>query len=350
MTRLAKGKQSGELWDRVQLSNGIVGYAFQNYLKEVPKVQIEQINLKLDKSVINKGETANIEVEILPEEAKNKTVLYTSSNSNIAKVDSHGTVLGVRGGKVELTVKAKDNDVSSKIGLEVYSPVTDILLNVEDLMLPVGESFIVNTTVLPEDASNKEVSYSVEDESVIEVDLQGKITAKQEGTSKVIVKTNDNNLQKSANITVVGKIDSNRLKFHESLKIYANEISGWNDNEMTVEKIKEKIFTDYDVQIYNSQGQLLNDTDLAGTGSKIRILEDNKLIMEYNIVLYGDVNGDGKINAVDLLVLQRHILEIKKLSGVFLKAGNILKNGKNPSALDTLYVQRHILELQFIEQ
>ena len=39
--------------------------------------------------------------------------------------------------------------------------------------------------------------------------------------------------------------------------------------------------------------------------------------MEYKVVIYGDVNGDGKINSIDLLVLQRHILEIEQLQGPF---------------------------------
>ena len=89
---------------------------------------------------------------------------------------------------------------------------------------------------------------------------------------------------------------------------------------------------------------------MIGTGSKIRLLENEKVRMEYKIVIYGDVNGDGKINSVDLLVLQRHILEIEKLQGVFLIAGNINKNGKNPSSVDSLIIQRHILELKFIDQ
>ncbi|MFR5683337.1 MAG: dockerin type I repeat-containing protein [Clostridia bacterium] len=72
--------------------------------------------------------------------------------------------------------------------------------------------------------------------------------------------------------------------------------------------------------------------------------------MEYQVILYGDINGDGKINSVDLLVLQRHILEIQKVSGVALKAGNINKNGKNPSSVDLLLIQRHILQLKIIEQ
>ena len=119
---------------------------------------------------------------------------------------------------------------------------------------------------------------------------------------------------------------------------------------MYVNQIREKIDTIYDIEIYNSKGTLLQGNDLVGTGSTIRLLKDGQTIMEYYIILYGDVNGDGKISSIDLLVLQRHILELEKLSGVFIKAGNIRKDGKNPSSLDCLLIQRHILELQIIEQ
>ena len=50
------------------------------------------------------------------------------------------------------------------------------------------------------------------------------------------------------------------------------------------------------------------------------------------------------------MVIQRHILELKPLEGMFLKAGNIAKNGKAPSSVDLLKIQRHILNLKQIEQ
>ena len=40
MTRLKKGIQSGERWDKVQLENGIIGYAFQTYIVEVVEEQV----------------------------------------------------------------------------------------------------------------------------------------------------------------------------------------------------------------------------------------------------------------------------------------------------------------------
>ena len=66
--------------------------------------------------------------------------------------------------------------------------------------------------------------------------------------------------------------------------------------------------------------------------------------------MYGDANGDGKITSVDLLVLQRHILEIEPMEAIFRKATNINKNGKKPTSVDLLLIQRHILGLQIIQQ
>ena len=70
----------------------------------------------------------------------------------------------------------------------------------------------------------------------------------------------------------------------------------------------------------------------------------------YTIIIYGDCNGDAKINSIDLLVLQRHILEFEKLEGVFLKASNVRKVGTKPTSVDLLLIQRHILGYQKIEQ
>lgn len=120
---------------------------------------------------------------------------------------------------------------------------------------------------------------------------------------------------------------------------------------MSVSKIKSLITSIYDIKIYNYKNELLNDNDLVGTGSKIKIFDiNNNLLSQYIVILYGDINGDSKINSIDLLSLQKHILEILKLQNSFLISGNINKNGNNPSSIDSLLIQRHILDLQIISQ
>lgn len=137
MTRIAKGKQSGELWDQVRLPNGMIGYAFQGYLKEANQPQIEKINLSIENSNIMKGNIGKLKVDILPEEVKDHEVEYISSDNSIATVDQDGNILGIKSGNVTITAKAKENNVSSSINIRVYTPVTDMEINAEDLILQV---------------------------------------------------------------------------------------------------------------------------------------------------------------------------------------------------------------------
>ena len=382
MTRIEKGVQNGELWDRVVLENGIIGYAFQSYLKELPAVQISQINLSLDKTTINKNETANLKIEILPEEAKDQKITFSSSNPNIISVDQSGNIFGVSSGEATITATA-ENGVKGSITLNVYSKVEEIKLDVENLTLQEGESYNLKATIYPEDATNKNITFDSENNDIATVNQSGKITAIKEGTTKITVTSQDsqnaqndqnnqsekntknnviqqsdsNNLiQKSVEVKVIKKLTEDELKFDESLTIQGNIISGFNYNNMTAENIKKHITTIYEIKIENYSGETIENNQLVGTGSKIKIIRTTQTnnttetIAEYTVILYGDVNGDGKINSVDLLVLQRHILEIQTIDEIFQKAGNINKNGKKPTSVDLLLIQRHILGLQIINQ
>ena len=351
MTRIEKGIQNGELWDRVVLENGIVGYAFQNYLKELPETQVSQINLNIDNKTINKNETAKLQVEILPEEAKDQKITFSSSNPNIIKVDENGNVFAISAGTATITAKAP-NGVTASIELNVYSKVEDIKLDINSLILQEGETYNLIATIYPEDASNKKINYKTENAQIATISEEGKITAVKEGTTKIIVTPEDNNqIQKSVEIKVIKKLTEEELKFDEALKIQGNIISGFDYKNMTVDNIKKYITTKYEIQIENYKGNKIEKNQLVGTGSKIKIINENQeTIAQYTVVLYGDINGDGKINSVDLLVLQRHILEIQTIEEIFQKAGNINKNGKKPTSVDLLLIQRHILEIQIIKQ
>ena len=148
----------------------------------------------------------------------------------------------------------------------------------------------------------------------------------------------------------VSKMPSINIKFDSPLRVNNLEVSGIDYNKNTVKDVKNKITTNYEIEIVNYQNKVLSDKDIVGTGSKIRVKEKGSILTEYSIIIYGDANGDGKINSVDLLVIQRHILKIKSLSTIFKKASNINKNGKNPTSVDLLLIQRHILNLKKINQ
>jgi hypothetical protein len=77
------------------------------------------------------------------------------------------------------------------------------------------------------------------------------------------------------------------------------------------------------------------------TGDTITITcgEESKV---YNVVLYGDINGDEKVNALDLLYIKRHILKTDILTQARLEAADVNKDDKI-NALDLLIVKRYVL-------
>lgn len=351
MTRIARGISNGERWDKVILENGIVGYIYGTYVSQLPEVQIEKIDLSIDNTTIQKGERKKLQVTISPSEASNHKVIYTSSNPSVATIDDTGNIQAIRSGTTTITVKAEENTVQSQIEISVYSKVTNVVLDEKEIYMQAKDTFQINGYVEPDDANNTEIIYSSTNKEIATVTNSGLITALQEGNTTIIASSKeDPNIKQECIVKVVRPLQDSEIHFDTSLTVNSLEVSGIDYEENTVLDIKNKITTDLEIEIVNYKNEVLNDTDIVGTGSKIRVKENGQILRIYKIILYGDSNGDGKINSIDLLVIQRHILEIEELQEIFKKASNIRKDGKKPTSVDLLLIQRHILDLQKIEQ
>ena len=351
MTRIARGIQPGERWDRVVLENGIVGYIYQTYVTEVPAVEIKKIDIHIDNSTLQKGETKQLQITISPEEASDHKVIYTSSNPEVATVDDKGDIHAIRSGTTTITVKAEENSVQSQIEIEVYSKVTGISIDQTEMYMQIDDTFKINGTIEPDDANNPNILFSSSNEQIVKIDDHGNITAYKEGEAIITAASEENpEIKQECKVIVVRKMEDSEIHFDSSLQINSLEISGLDYTKNTVADIKNLITTNLEIEIKNNKDKVLSETELVGTGSRIILKEDGKILREYKIILYGDANGDGRITSADLLVLQRHILEIEPLEEIYRKATNINKNGKKPTSVDLLLIQRHILGLQIIKQ
>lgn len=88
----------------------------------------------------------------------------------------------------------------------------------------------------------------------------------------------------------------------------------------------------------------------AGTGDWLVLYDGSGNEMKrYQLLVYGDVNGDGKISSTDLLAVQKHILRMQELSGVYLTACDANHDGRF-TATDLLVIQKHILKLDELVQ
>lgn len=266
-------------------------------------------------------------------------------------MDENGNIQAIRSGTTTIIVKAYENDVQNQITITVYSPITEIMLDQSEIYMQVDDTFKINAIVEPDDVNNKTLKYMSTNTEVATVDKNGIITAQREGLAIIMIISDENpNIVAECKVGVVRKLEDSEIHFDSSLTVNSLEISGIDYNSNTVADLKSKIITDFKINILNYNNEYLNDNDIIGTGCKIQVIENEEVIRQYQVIVYGDANGDGKINSVDLLVIQRHILEIEPLNSIFRKSSNINKNGKKPSSIDLLLIQRHILELQEIEQ
>ena len=317
----------------------------------MPAVSIEKIALTIDNQTLQKGETKQLQVKISPQEASNHKVIYASSNPEVAIVDDKGNIQAIKSGTTVITVKAEENDVQEKIEISVYSKVTNVNLDQKQINMEVGDNFQIKGTIEPEDANEKTILFKSNNEKITTVQENGTVTALQEGKTTIVASAKENpSITAECQVTVVKKLTEDEIHFDSPLKVNSLEVSGIDYIKNTVKDIKEKIITDLEIQIFNKNNELLKQTDLVGTGSKIQVKENGDLLREYKVILYGDVNGDGKINSIDLLVLQRHILEIEVLEEIYKKASIINKTANKPTSVDLLLIQRHILGLQIIQQ
>lgn len=121
-------------------------------------------------------------------------------NSESDNVDT-GTYWGSITEIPDLSLYVVDNNAPGEIPDEI--PVTGITLNKENMELNeegAGETLIA--AVLPDNASNKKVTWSSGDASVATVDEDGKVTAVANGTTVITVTTEDGNLKASCTVTV----------------------------------------------------------------------------------------------------------------------------------------------------
>ena len=127
------------------------------------------------------GKTIKLETTITPENATNKTITWTSTNTDVATVSSEGIVTAKGAGTTIITATT-NNGKTAKCTITVEQPVTAIALSDATTSLWVGKTKTLTATITPRTSSNTAVNWSSSDENVATVSSDGIVTANSEGT------------------------------------------------------------------------------------------------------------------------------------------------------------------------
>ncbi|WP_321385690.1 Ig-like domain-containing protein, partial [uncultured Enterococcus sp.] len=202
-------------------------------------IDVTEIEMTPTKKELLIGETAQLTAKALPEEAPDKTIVWSSTDSTIVSVDDNGKITSHQAGNAKIIATSKRGDVSAECEVTVedkHFSVDDIVIG-KNMSVLVGEEKQPEFSLVPENADSSRLTWEIKDTSIATVDENGIITGKKLGYTTLVVATNDKKVTKELTVHVnslyLGKTQAEakelNLSFNDkgqSENIYTDE-AGW---------------------------------------------------------------------------------------------------------------------------
>ncbi len=203
----------------IELSNNVITITNQNgtrkFVQARDVVEISDFMFKNDTVVLVRGQSIQLELYVTPSNAYTKDLKWYSSAYSVARVDSTGKVIASSLGTATITVESWNGKIKRTVIVKVVDEVDDetsnetkvsvnsVKLNKSSLILTKGKFESLTASVLPFNATNKNVEWSSSNTSVATVNDSGKVTAVGKGTATITVTTIDGGYKADCTVTVV---------------------------------------------------------------------------------------------------------------------------------------------------
>ena len=178
-------------------------------------IQVQDIRLSKTKETLEVGKTLSLTATVLPSNASNRSVTWSSDNEKVAKVSADGKVTAIGKGTANITVRSNDGTnikVTAVITVKAKTvKATSVKLSKTSLTLKPKASTTLKVTISPSKVTDKSVVWSSSNPKVATV-KNGKLTAKAVGTTTITVKTKDGSNKKATCKITVADIKLNKTK------------------------------------------------------------------------------------------------------------------------------------------
>ncbi|MEN8204134.1 MAG: Ig-like domain-containing protein [Bacteroidota bacterium] len=189
-------------------------------------VNVTGIEVISDADVIveKAGATMQMSAVITPADATNKDFTWSVSDETIATIDQNGLLTTVSDGVVTVTATADDGsgvtgtkDIT--VTIRIYVMRISIVSDANEIR-GLGNQMQMTVTVVPGNATDVTVTWSVDDEAIATIDAGGMLSAVAAGTVNVTAAANDGSgVTKTKAIaivdnTAVGSISADQLNLH----------------------------------------------------------------------------------------------------------------------------------------
>ena len=166
-------------------------------------VGVTSVSLDKTTAELTEGDELTLTATVNPDNATDKSVSWSSSDSSVASV-VNGKVTALKAGTATITVTTTDGGKTASCAVTVkakYVAVSSVSLDKTSAELIEGHELTLTATVNPDNATDKSVTWTSSDASVASV-VNGKVTAHTPGTATITVTTTDGNMTADCVVTV----------------------------------------------------------------------------------------------------------------------------------------------------
>ena len=248
-------------------------------------------------------------------------------------------------GNNDVVIKVEAEDGSTKevhINVVREKNITDINVEKDTILMAVGESYQLNPTVLPEDATNKELIYESSNNEVATVE-NGLITAKKIGDVQITISSAKNsNVKKIVQVTVLNlQLESS---VYEVRRDDINIVIGAEEGESLSTFLGNMDNNESLIKFYDNDANQITDLEntRVTTGQLITLEYNNQIYDQAWIVVRGDSSCDSNINVTDYNILVEQVLGKRNLEG-YLFSSVDLEEDKTIDVTDSIKLTNYIL-------
>ena len=163
-------------------------------------ISIQQLKFLIKSFNVTKGDEQLLTLTVLPENASNQKLVWESSDTSIASVNSDGVVYGKAEGIVTITAYSQADEISTSCTVQVVKKKETSTINTRVIKLSkiklkglsnkvvAGKKLKLTATVLPATAANKKLLWKSSNPKVATVNQAGVVTLKKKsGGKKAII-------------------------------------------------------------------------------------------------------------------------------------------------------------------
>lgn len=221
--------------------------------------KVTGIDLNISTLTLDINVSKQIKAYVRPTTAKNTNVIWSSSDNNIASVSTTGLVKGVNYGSCTITAITEEGNFKSvcqvtiQKSIENEVKVTGVQVLNSNIALDIGEEEYIIPNILPNNATNQDVTYVSSSPTIATVDNTGKITGVNYGICEIKVIPVDNpEISARCYISISTEDKKNYTTLNNALFIGDGRIAEMN-NLGILNKLYVDAKGDVDITYFNSR-------------------------------------------------------------------------------------------------